>query len=185
MVVIPYIQGLSERLAKTYKKYDITTCMKPNSTLRQSLVHPKDKVDKLKNSGVVYEIPCRNCDSTYIGETKRNLGIRVSEHRRDVNQQEKKQFTRSTRKQSTSELNKSAVTDHCNTKNHLINWDNIKIVCKETNMFKRRVRESIAIRKRRDTMNRDAGAHQLSHAYDRLLRRTVKQSSVTKVLDKH
>ena len=72
--------------------------MKPTSTLREALVHPKDKVEKLRNSGVANEIPCQNCNSTYIGETKRNLSIRLSEQKRDVTQQEKKQFTRSARK---------------------------------------------------------------------------------------
>ena len=103
LVVLPYVEGLSERIAKIYKKHGITACMKPNSTLRQALVHPKDKVDKLRNSGVVYEISYSNCNSTYIGETKRNLSIRLSEHKRDVTQQEKKQFTRSARKESTSD----------------------------------------------------------------------------------
>ena len=90
MVVMPYIQGLSERLAKVYKQYNIITCMKPNSTLRQAFVYPKDKVEKTTNSGVVYKIAYKNCDETYIGETKRNLGIRISEHKRDVKQQVKK-----------------------------------------------------------------------------------------------
>ena len=111
-----------------------------------------------------------NCNSTYIGETKRHLSVRLSEHKRDVHQQEKKQYTRATRKQSTSEENKSEVTDHCNTMNHLINWDQTKIVNREDNLFRRRVKESIAIRKRVTTMNRDQGAHDLPHVYDRLLR---------------
>ena len=184
LVVLPYVQGLSERIAKIYKNHDITTCMKPNSTLRQALVHPKDKVQKLRNSGVVYEIPCMNCKATYIGETKRNLSIRISEHKRDVTQQEKKQFTRSARKESSSEINKSAVTDHVNTRNHVIDWEQVKIVSKETNVFRRRVRESIAIRKRQETMNRDAGAHQLAHVYDWLLRSTDTRSTVTPVVTK-
>ena len=108
LVVMPYIHGLSEQLAKVNKKFNITTCMKPHTTLRQALVHPKDKVDKLRNSGVVYEIPYLNCESTYIGAAKRNLSVRLNEHKKDVEQQDKKQYTRSARKQSTTELNKSA-----------------------------------------------------------------------------
>ena len=34
MVVIPYIQGVSERLQRVYKKYNIQTAMKPVNTLK-------------------------------------------------------------------------------------------------------------------------------------------------------
>ena len=81
--------------------------------------------------------------------------------------------TRATRKQSTSEINKSAVTDHCNSQNHVINWDLTKIVDKKTNLFRRRLRESIAICKSMTTMNRDAGTYQLPHVYDSLLLRKL------------
>ena len=33
LIVIPYIHGLSEQLAKVNKKFNITTCMKPHMTL--------------------------------------------------------------------------------------------------------------------------------------------------------
>ena len=40
MVVIPYIQGVSERLQSVYKKYNFQTAMKPVNTLKSLLVHP-------------------------------------------------------------------------------------------------------------------------------------------------
>ena len=70
-VTIPYIKGISERLARTYKKYGISSAMKPINTIREKLVHPKDKLPKEKSAGVVYQIPCKNCEQTYIGETGR------------------------------------------------------------------------------------------------------------------
>ena len=76
------------------------------------------------------------------------------------------------------------MTDHVNMNNHVINWDEVKIVSKETNVFRRRVRESIIIRKRQETMNPDAGAHQLSYIYDWLLRRADDQSIVSPVVTK-
>ena len=45
MVVLPYVRGVSEELARIYKKRQITSAMKPHSTLRTILVHPKDKTD--------------------------------------------------------------------------------------------------------------------------------------------
>jgi len=32
----------------------------------------------------VYKFPCNSCPSTYIGETERNLPVRLSEHMRDI-----------------------------------------------------------------------------------------------------
>ena len=37
-----------------------------------------------KQTGVVYEIPCKDCPEVYVGETKRTLKVRLSEHRQAV-----------------------------------------------------------------------------------------------------
>ena len=53
---------------------------------------------------------------------------------------------------------------------HVINWQEAKVLCKECNARSRHIREAIWIRKRApNTMNRDEGAHFLSHLYDPLL----------------
>ena len=44
--------------------------MKPHSTLRTLLVHPKDKTGPKKG---VYTIDCAGCSKKYVGETKRKL----------------------------------------------------------------------------------------------------------------
>ena len=36
--------------------------MKPMFTLRSQLMRPKDALGELKQSGVVYSIPCEGCD---------------------------------------------------------------------------------------------------------------------------
>ena len=47
MVVIPYMQGVSERLQRVFKKVpNIQTAMKPTNTLKSVLVHPKDKINQ-------------------------------------------------------------------------------------------------------------------------------------------
>ena len=43
MVFIPYVNGLTERIQRVYKKHKLKAAMKPHSTLRNILVHPKDK----------------------------------------------------------------------------------------------------------------------------------------------
>ena len=44
-VVIPYVEGASERVHRVLKKYGVATAMRPHTTLRRLLVHPKDKVE--------------------------------------------------------------------------------------------------------------------------------------------
>ena len=63
LVTIPYHQGMSERLAKVYKKRGFSTAMKPQTTIRSMVVHPKDKLQPGQKSGVLYEIPCKQCET--------------------------------------------------------------------------------------------------------------------------
>ena len=78
MVVLPYVRGVSEELARIYKKRQITSAMKPHSTLRTLLVHPKDKTDPKEG------VDCAGCPKKYVGETKRKLKVRVKEHRTEA-----------------------------------------------------------------------------------------------------
>jgi len=62
-----------------------------------------------------------------------------------------------------------AVTDHAITLNHVIDWDQAKVVDRESNRMDRWIKEAIHIRKDQDnSMNRDEGSYQLSQIYDRL-----------------
>ncbi|XP_078586425.1 galactosylceramide sulfotransferase-like [Branchiostoma floridae x Branchiostoma japonicum] len=72
---IPYIQGVSEKLRRILQNFNIATNFKPHSTLRQKLVHPKDRVQKGTKSDVIYRLKCEGpqCNDTYIGETSQPL----------------------------------------------------------------------------------------------------------------
>ena len=140
------VKGTTEAIQRVLKGYNITTAVRPNTTLRKLLVSPKDKVPKEKQCGVVYEVPCHNCDKTYIGETGRQLGTRVEEHKKEVEELSKAAYTRTKRKVSTAELNKSAITDHGVSQNHVINWDGVRVIDREDDITRRRIREAIWIK---------------------------------------
>ena len=57
----------------------------------------------------------------YIGETGISLETRLDEHKHDVEDNSNStRFTRSQRKSSLTQMNKSAVTDHVMRNNHVI-----------------------------------------------------------------
>ena len=76
MVVLPYVQGLSETTSQIRKKYNVNTAIKRHNTIKRSLVRPKDKVEPQKMCEGVYSITCKNCNATYIGQPKHTLGRR-------------------------------------------------------------------------------------------------------------
>ena len=91
-----------------------------------------------------------------------------------------RKFTRSERKASEQEQTKSAISDHVARVNHVINWDDAKILGKEHDKKAREIREAIEIRRRgAKRLNREEGTYLLSHVYDPLIKRTtpVKETS--------
>ncbi len=140
--------------------------MKPHTTLRAMLVCTKDKLEKEEQGELVYRIPCKNCDDVYVGENGRLLKTRLEEHKKDVTQEEEEQYTRSARRASERTFNKSAVTDHVKRLNHVVDWEDTRIVDRESNKRKRHVRESIWIKRAGpQAMNRDEGNYDLPSVY--------------------
>ena len=68
-----------------------------------------------------------------------------------------------------SEIHKSAITDHVATDNHVMDWDNIRVLDREEDRTRRWIKEAIWIRRSVPVMNRDEGGYQLSHIYDSLI----------------
>ena len=172
MVILPYVRGVTERIQRAMRKHHISTPVRPHVKMRQILVHPKDQTPPEKKCDVIYEIPCKTCNKTYIGETGRSFGTRKKEHQKECEKETSKTLTRATRLQATQENLKSAISDHCKRENHLMDWEEAKIVHRESNKFQRWIREAVEIRKRAPrTVNRDEGAYLLSHTWDAVLQR--------------
>ena len=170
LVVVPYVQGLSERVTRVFKKHGFSTALKPHRTLRNLLVHPKDKLDTKQKAEAIYEITCADCHKSYIGETGRPFGVRLLEHQREVQKLESMPYTRSTRKTSVTEQHKSAITDHVAATNHTINWEEAKVIDREPDKCTRWLKEAIWIRKKgKQTLNKDEGAYKLHNIYDQLI----------------
>ena len=80
----PYIKGLSEKIAKVCVPLGVKPVFRPKKTLKRELMQVKNRTPEQKQTGVVYEIPCKDCPEVYVGETKRTLKVRLSEHRQAV-----------------------------------------------------------------------------------------------------
>ena len=66
--------------SRLLRPYNIRVAHQPVAHIRKALSHPKDKLQVLERSGVVYRVNCRNCPKHYIGQTGRKLGTRLKEH---------------------------------------------------------------------------------------------------------
>ena len=101
-------------------------------------------------------------DHTYIGETKRTLSQRFKEH---------------------TNLDKpTGVGDHCRATGHSVSMKNTKVLTRESNWHKRKVKEAIYIRQRAPTMNRDQGYH-LPAIYNQIIPPKSEATHVTPVCD--
>ena len=69
-VVVPYMQGLSESCKNICRKHGLEMYFRGSNTIRDLLLHPKDRDTILQKSGVIYRYKCGkvDCVEEYIGE---------------------------------------------------------------------------------------------------------------------
>ena len=77
------------------------------STLSSSLVKVKQPRSDRKKKGVVYEVPCKDCPSVYIGGTGRTLEKQISEHKTAVKKND----------------SKNGIALHSWSNQHQVNWE--------------------------------------------------------------
>ena len=118
------MQGVSESIKRVLAQVGIEVALKPYFTLSSLFRKPKDVICDEKKCGLVYEIPCRDCDAVYVGETGRSLSTRKKEHVKAVKEMN---------------LQKSALCQHIVTCDHFIAWDNASILKIESHYRKRRI----------------------------------------------
>ena len=147
---IPYIKGTSETIARILQPYNIRVAHKPITTLRQLLTNVKDKDEPSDRRGAVYKIKCCDCQATYIGETGRNLNVRLTEHKR---------ATRN------GDINNHIAEHHLKT-NHRIDWDSAECVTYSTDYYQRISLESWFTNLEQTPLNR---CQQLPAPYKRLI----------------
>ena len=210
-VVLPYVKGTSEDLARIFKRYDIETIHKPSTTIKNMLCNKmKDKVETLDKTGAVYYNECKKkeCNedkkNDYVGETERVIRERLYEHRvidhktakrsaslnqppTEENQQSSSNNTRRSRRNtkrkdykamhnnSEQQLTEGNTEFSAHVASDTHNKDDLQysILCTEEDWFKRGVKEAIAIRKLKPTLNQDDGRYHLPAMYNKFIRNSV------------
>ena len=80
-VLIPYVQGTSERIKRTLNKANIKTTFRPLRTPENIFRKSKNRPAESQVKGIVYKVQCRSCSFKYIGESKRSWSSRGAEHK--------------------------------------------------------------------------------------------------------
>ena len=125
--------------------------------MRHIFAKPKDPVTKEQRTGAIYSIPCNNCDNEYIGQTKRQFGIRLKEHQKAVFFCKKEN---------------SASSEHTCLTNYTLVWDNSKIITTNRRYHQRLCLEAWHINSAHTPLNCEDG-NLLPDAYLHLIRKKV------------
>lgn len=121
------------------KKVDIGLVNKNRFKLRNLLGTAKDKTPTLEMSGI-YKINCNDCNMSYIGQTRRSVKIRYSEH---------EAHTR------LGHSSKSAVAEHMLSNQHKFNIENVKLLKSVPNPYHLDAWESLYINNSNNLMNKE------------------------------
>ena len=140
-VTLPYVKGISEQVRQILGRVNIRAAFRTKTTIRSLLTSVKPTQSPLDKTGVIYNIPCKDCDKVYVGETGRTLSARQKEHRRQL---------------AYGRTDSSAVAAHAVSTLHDIDWENSSVLEHEDNFFKRKVKEALLIRTHHN-FNQDDG----------------------------
>ena len=141
VVKIPWIPRLGPKLRAAYKKYGIKTVFTSGPNLNTILCTNKCKLPINSQPGV-YKLDC-SCGSAYVGETKKHIATRAAEHQRDI---------------FNGNWAPSGATQHAKTCNGVYNWKDDVTISVEREYRRRKVRESLEIRRTQAKLNREKGA---------------------------
>ena len=139
VIFLPYVHALSQKIEKICRPLGIKTIFKSSNTLRQYLVYVKISIPDEKKNGVVYEVPCMDCEQVYIGETGRTMQKRVTEHKTAVRKYDKN----------------NGIEVHAWRADHRIDWEAARVRARAPQYWKRMVVEALQIQQQRSRMNLD------------------------------
>ena len=125
---LPYVEGIREKLPRIVRSHKVRSTFYAQNTLCKLLSNRKDRVATEDKNNIVYEIDCSNCEAVYFGESKRSLKSRSDEHKRSVRN---------------CDCDKNEIAKHCWEADHNFNWDQKKVIDRESRLIPRKIKETI------------------------------------------
>ncbi|XP_044745172.1 uncharacterized protein LOC123307035 [Coccinella septempunctata] len=136
-ISLPYIEELTPLLNKLIPSEKFILATRNVKQLRSFFTKHKDHTSLLQCNGVVYKIPCQNCEAVFIGQTSTFLRQRLSSHRSDNN----------TKKKS------SALAIHAVEEEHQPVFDAVEVLDRERNLEGRLFMEMVRISQEEHSVN--------------------------------
>ena len=148
-ISLPFKSRFYSQCSKLLSRFNIRTMPLLNNKLSSIIKLGKDITDKFKRTGVVHKFNCKSCDARYIGETKRELEVRIKEHKKSIIKNKD-----------------TVVASHIkNNSSHEFDWENVAILDCEKFFTKRRISEMLCISGFNNTINRKEDTLFLSSTY--------------------
>ncbi|KFD46639.1 hypothetical protein M513_12494 [Trichuris suis] len=175
-LVVPYIQGISERLMVLAKTLNFRLFFKSSPNFRSILRNDLIKLPPSEKPGVVYEVRCE-CSASYIGETGFTLPHRYKQHVKVLKRLLAAKWkllstTVDSEKESQKKIIEQCKKDPAVAAHAASCLQRLypHVVCHEPNYKQRKIKEALYIRQN-TTINRDQGM-EVSNIWFDLLRRT-------------
>ena len=140
IISIPFYGKFSENVKRIISKHNINIIFRVDSKLDKIIKLGKDDLKEGEMNNVVYKLECISCDKTYVEQTKRLPNIRRKQHKNDFNLKSKK-YHNVISKHRTENVGEDEEP-------HDFYWNNIQILHKENNLYKRLFAEMIYIKKK-------------------------------------
>ena len=83
-IYLPYVPKISDILQKQLKKEHVKVIFTWGSTIGDLICNNKPKIPRERWKNKVYQIPCKDCEKIYSGETSQWFDERESQHKRAV-----------------------------------------------------------------------------------------------------
>ena len=85
--------------------------LQTHKTLRQTLMNVKNCIPEEKKREVAYEVPCKECPLSYVGEMKRTVRVRIGEYKQAVKRGDLR----------------NSIDVHAHQSQYVIDWDGAKV----------------------------------------------------------
>ncbi|XP_050518071.1 uncharacterized protein LOC126892549 [Diabrotica virgifera virgifera] len=150
---LPYFPQVTNKLTKLFKNLPVKIALKNAKTVGKLFSKSKTPLSTIEHTNVVYNIPCAECHSSYIGQTSRSLLGRLTSHKSDIRMSKPS----------------CALAQHAISTKHHIDFTKVKILAKHQNHQRRTFIEMCEILKNPSALNKRTDIDNLSQVYHSLI----------------